>query len=56
MTLSALLNDECYESSLIEDLVYLDIDDGSLQDELEHSPNSGSQVRSLGVYPSQSMK
>ena len=31
------LNDECYESSLIEDLVCLDIDDGSRQEELEHS-------------------
>ena len=34
MTLSPLLNDECYESSLIEDLVCLDIGDRSLQEEL----------------------
>ena len=40
MTLSPPLNDECYKSSLIEDLVCPDIDDGSLQEELEHSPNS----------------
>ena len=40
MTLSPPLNDECYKSSLIEDLVCPDIDDGSLQEELKHSPNS----------------
>ena len=39
MTLSPLLNDECYKSSLIEDLVCLDIDNGSLQEGLKHSPN-----------------
>ena len=38
MTLSPPLNDECYGSSLIEDPVCLDIDDGSLQ--LEHWPHS----------------
>ena len=35
-----LLHDECYESSLIEDLVCMDIDDGSLQEELHHWPPS----------------
>ena len=39
MILPPRLNDKCYESSLIEDLVYLGNDDGSLQEELEHSPN-----------------
>ena len=40
MTLSPLLNDECYKQSLIEDLVCLDSDDGSLQEELDHWPHS----------------
>ena len=40
MTLSPPLNDVCYGSSLIEDLVCLGIDDGSCQEELENSPNS----------------
>ena len=39
MTLSSPLNDKYYELSLIEDLVCLDIDDVSHQEELEHSPN-----------------
>ena len=38
MALSPPLNDECYESSLIEDLVCLDIDGGSFQEELVHWP------------------
>ena len=38
MTLSPPLNDDCYESYLIEDQVCLGIDDGSNQEELEHSP------------------
>ena len=40
MTLCPSLNDECYELSLIEDLVCLDIDDGSLQEEHEHWSHS----------------
>ena len=40
MTLTSPLNNECYESSLIEDLVCPDIDDGSLREELEHWPHS----------------
>ena len=40
MTLFPPLNDECYESSLIEDQVCLDTDDGSPQEELEHLPYS----------------
>ena len=33
------LNNERYESSLIEDQICLGIDDGNRQEELEHSPN-----------------
>ena len=40
MTLFPLLNDECYASSLIENLVCLDIGDGNPQEELEHWPHS----------------
>ena len=40
MTLYPPLNDECYESSLIENLICLDIDNGSPQEEFEHFPHS----------------
>ena len=40
MTLSLPLNDECYESFFIEDLIFVDIDNGSLQEELEHWSHS----------------
>ena len=40
MTLYPPLNNVCYELSLIEDLVCLDIDDGSPEEEFEHFPHS----------------
>ena len=38
-TIPPPLNDECYESSLIEDLVCLDIGDGNPQEQLELWPH-----------------